>query len=95
MGAAIQHPRGAQSGPVSAPVFPSMADPAFASTSGAYGMFSGPVPVAAQVAGSTQQPAELALTGTSTRWGALAGASLIAAGAAMLLFARRRPTADA
>ena len=53
------------------------------------------VPVAAQVAGSTQQPAELALTGTSTRWGALAGASLIAAGAAMLLFARRRPTADA
>lgn len=48
MGAAIQQPRGAQSGPVSAPVFPSMADPAFASTSGAYGMFSGPVPVAAQ-----------------------------------------------
>ena len=46
MGAAIQQPRGAMSGPVSAPVFPS--DPAYASTSGAYGMFSGPVPVAAQ-----------------------------------------------
>ncbi|MBI1946316.1 MAG: tetratricopeptide repeat protein [Deltaproteobacteria bacterium] len=48
MGAAIQQPRGATSGPVSGPAFPSMSDPSFASTSGAYGMFSGPVPVAAQ-----------------------------------------------
>lgn len=48
MGAAIQQPRGAPSGPVSGPAFPTMGDPSFASTSGAYGMFSGPVPVAAQ-----------------------------------------------
>ena len=49
----------------------------------------------AQVAGTTQEPAQLALTGTGTRWGALVGASMIAAGAAMLLLSRRRNQASA
>lgn len=51
--------------------------------------------VAAQVAGTTQEPAELALTGSNTRWGALLGAGLIASGAAMLVLARRRPPTEA
>ena len=49
----------------------------------------------ASVAGTTQEPAQLALTGSGTRWGALVGASMIAAGAAMLLMSRRRSQAPA
>lgn len=42
------------------------------------------------VAGTTQQPAALALTGRTNGWVALAGTSLVLAGAAMLLVSRRR-----
>jgi LPXTG-motif cell wall-anchored protein len=35
------------------------------------------------------------LTGQNTGWGALLGAGLIAAGAAMLVLARRRPAGEA
>lgn len=51
------------------------------------------VPTAAPapaVAGTTQQPAALALTGRTNGWVALAGTSLVLAGAAMLLVSRRR-----
>lgn len=42
-----------------------------------------------------QQPAALALTGSSSTWVALLGAGMVGAGALMLLAARRRGVADA
>ncbi len=42
-----------------------------------------------------QQPAALALTGSSSTWVALLGAGMVGAGALMLLAARRRNVADA
>lgn len=61
-------------------------------TSGAPGSAAAP---AAQVLGSTQQPQQLALTGSSTTIGALLGGAMIAAGAGIVLLGRRRATAGA
>jgi len=47
-----------------------------------------------QVLGSTQQPRELALTGSSATTGVLLGGAMAAAGAGILLAGRRRLTAE-
>ncbi len=61
-------------------------------TSGTPGSAAAP---AAQVLGSTQQPQELALTGSSTTIGVLLGGAMIAAGAGIVMVARRRSVSEA
>jgi LPXTG-motif cell wall-anchored protein len=56
---------------------------------------AGVTTVPAAGAAAEVKPAQLALTGTTSRWGALLGSWLIAAGAVLLVVSRRRSAAEA